>query len=953
MTDALGHAFRYGYAGHLLVRETDRTGFNFYFQWQGEGEAARCVRTWGDGGVLGRQITYEPNVTRVVDSLGHTTVYEHDGARAVRTIDPRGAVTSARYEHGQPVESTDALGRVTRFTYDERGNRVTETRPDGTTWWTTYDERDQEVEVVDPLGGRWKLERDARGQLVARTNPLGQTTRFYYSGGLLRAVEDAAGQPTRLEYDAHANLVELASPDGTSLRWQYDVLGMPVLTQDAAGNFTRLTYDLLGRLRREASADEGVRELEYDEQGRLTHLSDRERDVRFAYRGMGVLAERSEGGTSVRFEYDTEEDLVGVVNELGLEYRFVRDAAGSVVVEAAYDGVSYRYEYDLAHRLTRIVYASGSTSEFRYDDGDRPVLSTHSDGEELRFSYRADGAMLTAENRHASLAFELDALGRVLEERQGKEWLRYEYDALGRRIRLRSSRGIDQRIGRDALGRVTELRATTGTPSADAHPLEYVTSFVRDALGNELARSLPGQAESRLGRDRSGRALRHEVISSRGTVGDRTHVWDAAGRLSRLVDRVHGATDFTHDPLGRLVSAQRGGERFELRLADAAGNLFRRADRGDRRYGPSGQLLEALLADGSVVSHAYDAEGRLREKRRQGGDTWRYAWSTQSYLTEVVRPDGSRVRFDYDPFGRRIAKHFGGRTTRFLWDGDVPLHEWVEGAAEAAVTWLFEPESFTPVAKLTRETRESIVCDDLGTPILLLDAEGQPTWSAEHTIYGELRATPSERQSVPFRFAGQYEDSETGLFYNRFRYYDPESGQYTSPDPLGLFGGTAPYAYVPDPLAWIDPLGLRYWGRAGRTFSRRITFTPSTGRTYVVFQRGDVDWNQVRTGGPRAFRGRTNIEAARAGLAPQLPNGYLVTIHHAEQNARGPWFEVSREFHHIGTARQPPLHPYRGRQHPLSPIGRGRGSLRYDFHGTEQPEYWRFRAADIDAGGGP
>ncbi|MEQ4908056.1 RHS repeat-associated core domain-containing protein, partial [Proteus vulgaris] len=59
-----------------------------------------------------------------------------------------------------------------------------------------------------------------------------------------------------------------------------------------------------------------------------------------------------------------------------------------------------------------------------------------------------------------------------------------------------------------------------------------------------------------------------------------------------------------------------------------------------------------------------------------------------------------------------------------------------------------------------------------------------------------------------FRFAGQYEDKESGLYYNRFRYYDKDTGQYISPDPIGLLGGFNPYGYVHCPTGWVDPLGL-------------------------------------------------------------------------------------------------------------------------------------------------
>jgi RHS repeat-associated protein len=78
----------------------------------------------------------------------------------------------------------------------------------------------------------------------------------------------------------------------------------------------------------------------------------------------------------------------------------------------------------------------------------------------------------------------------------------------------------------------------------------------------------------------------------------------------------------------------------------------------------------------------------------------------------------------------------------------------------------------------------------------------------------------------PFRFPGQYADAESGLFYNRHRYYDPELRMYITPDPLGLAGSLQPYTYVPDPMEWIDPLGLRP--------GKKVCWVDGRGRKQVV-----------------------------------------------------------------------------------------------------------------------
>ena len=123
-------------------------------------------------------------------------------------------------------------------------------------------------------------------------------------------------------------------------------------------------------------------------------------------------------------------------------------------------------------------------------------------------------------------------------------------------------------------------------------------------------------------------------------------------------------------------------------------------------------------------------------------------------------------------------------------------------------TWVFE-EGFTPVAKLTSEAAFSIVTDHLATPLQMHNHRGDMVWSAELDSYGRIRQATTSTATCPFRYQGQYEDVETGLYYNRFRYYDPEGGQYISQDPIGLLGNNATaYAYVVDPTKFVDPSGL-------------------------------------------------------------------------------------------------------------------------------------------------
>ncbi|KGR89734.1 RHS repeat-associated core domain-containing protein, partial [Lysinibacillus boronitolerans] len=179
-----------------------------------------------------------------------------------------------------------------------------------------------------------------------------------------------------------------------------------------------------------------------------------------------------------------------------------------------------------------------------------------------------------------------------------------------------------------------------------------------------------------------------------------------------------------------------------------------------------------------------------------------------------------------------------------------------------------------------------------------------------------------EKDFIPFRYQGQYEDVEIGLYYNRFRYYDPDVGMYTQPDPIGLAGNNPTlYGYVRDPLMDIDPFGLINWKKISWTATR----PKGTKQTYDVYQRDDIDWDKVRTLGSAKGRGMTNRDAAnKYGLAPQLADGSFVTLHHLGQDSRGALVEASTRYHGVGKYGQDILHSQFGRNkpHPIYPINR-------------------------------
>ncbi|MFV0506143.1 MAG: RHS repeat domain-containing protein, partial [Bacteroidales bacterium] len=209
-------------------------------------------------------------------------------------------------------------------------------------------------------------------------------------------------------------------------------------------------------------------------------------------------------------------------------------------------------------------------------------------------------------------------------------------------------------------------------------------------------------------------------------------------------------------------------------------------------------------------NYEYDLLGNLTSKTSKSGlEQWTYEWNEAGMLTKVVSPNNAETRFKYDALSRRIEKQHGSTTTRWVWDGNTPLHEWTLEDRSDLITWVFEEGTFVPQAKLQHGKSYSIITDHLGTPIQAYDEFGTKIWSRSLDIYGKVRSFEGDKTFLAFLFAGIYEDIETGLCYNRFRYYDPEMGMYISQDPIGLASGEFNlYSYVKDSNIWIDPFGL-------------------------------------------------------------------------------------------------------------------------------------------------
>ncbi len=847
VTDAEDHQTTFAYAGHQLVQETNALGFSFYFAYEPINQSgdlpARCIHTWGDAGVIDTKLEYlNPHTTLVRDSYDQPTRYVHKNGVVIEQTDPLGNIQRWLYnEANQLLAQTDELNQTTRFDYDKAGNLLRTRYADGTSQQTSYNNADQPLTFINERGSVWRYAYDEQGLLIRQTDPLGAVTAYTYNEqGQLTASTNALKQTTNLRYDEHGNVAHIVSPGQESSDEQirsrtYDALGRLIKLTDPTGAVQTRQYDRLGQLVRITESDGSEQLLVYDAVGNVVNVQRGEQVATFRYNGQSRLSERQQAGQQIGFTYDLEGRLTGLTNEAGLPYRFGLNAAGQVIEEEGFDGLVRRYERDAAGRVTRVLRPASRSTRYDYTVKGQVSAIQYSDGTQEVFSYDKSGVLIEARNPTATVRLERDALGRVMREEQNEAWVAYEYDLLGQRTGIRSSLGADIALAHDAEGNLTRLSSQS-----------WQAQFGYDQRGLEVQRQLSGGVQLSWQRDTQGRPTQQRITAGGQQTRQRSYTWTGTDALTQIDDSQTGISQYEYNLLGALTKARYADGSEEFRLPDEVGNLFESATRSDRQYGPGGQLLSSTHG-----TYQYDAEGNLTQKTTRSGAVWHYEWGGNGMLNRVVRPDGADVTFTYDALGRRLSKTYKSRTTRWVWEGNKPLHEWAElnldgTNTDEVITWLFEENSFAPVAKMQGTSRQSILADHLGTPLAMVDQGGQTQWSAQTSSYGRIRMEEGTRADCPFRFQGQYEDVETGLYYNRFRYYAPEEGGYISQDPIRLGGGTSLYSYVPDTNAWVDALGLVGvdWVDPGTLNFSQGYVTGQVNDYEELMREGKWDWNR-------------------------------------------------------------------------------------------------------------
>lgn len=884
LTDSAGRKVTYGYdsAGNLTdvygagTTRTPSTLDDDHARYAYDGNhlmtSMRSPANFAGPATAVTAMTYDSaeRVKTQADPNGHTTTFTYgpDGGLAAGqtlTTDPGGHKTLDTYQNGLLVSETkgygtadagttaytydpvtlgvstktDADGDLTTYTYDDHGNRTSESDALGFTTDYAYDDAGNLVETIDPGGVATVNQYDQAGHVpsgAAGVHDVTATTRTKANNVVESITGNFGPAPTRTAnyfYDdaAHpGDRTRVTDPNGKTTTTAFDTFGDKVSETDGAGDRTQYGYDTAtGLLTSQVDGNgtaagvapgcvppaKGCTTYGHDAHGNVTSTTD-------------------PLGHQTTTAYDADSNKKSVTDANHHTTTWTRDPADQLVkttnadnstqvtdhnpdgtVADTLDGLNAQttYGYDGQGRRTSRTDPDHRTTASHLDPAGRTLTTTDSAGRVTTFGYDATGRTKTvsySDGVTPGVTFGYDPSGRKIGMTDGTGTSTWTYDSFGEVVAQTQGAGAAVGYGYDNDGNQTSI-TYPGQATAvlrafdDAERLKTVTdwnanktTFGYDNDGGVKTTAYPNGTTVTNGYDDAARLAGTSAATGTTTVYAMTFGRDPVGQLSSSQTPAASQT-YGYNPKNQLTA-----EGTTTYGVDAADNPAK-VGAATQAFDAAGQLCwtvpsgtVANPACGTVPSGAtaYTSDG-LGGRKTAGSTS--YTYDQAERLTAV---NGATYRYDGD--GLRVAKTAGGTTTTFVWDaGQTPGL-----LADGTNAYLYGPGG-APIEQIGAAGSAWFVHDQVGSTRALLDGSGAVAGTYTFTPYGV--AAHSGTATTPLQFTGQFTDAESGLVYLRARFYDPATALFLTVDPK-VDQTHAPYAYTSDnPLNLTDITGLSWW----------------------------------------------------------------------------------------------------------------------------------------------
>ena len=836
------------------------------------GEPARV--TGRDGLVTEYEVDAAGMVTAVTDPLGVVTRFEYEwrvtGIVPKATITPNGLVRMMECDNaGRPIASTDPAGRRSSVTRDVRGLVTEVIDPVGDVTTIEYSPEGWVTRVVNPDGSWRSATYDGEGNLTQAVNETGaKTTTTYTVFDKACEVVSPNGGVTRYTYNTQMEPVAVTNADGHTWQLSYDLDGSIVQEVDYNGLITE-SHATPDGSRLDTITGAGTVTTMFDPYGRMTEtFDDQGNATAYQWDALGKITQVTNRWCTTDYSYDEygrslmETTTLYSGESHTMAFTYGRLGGVEAITHMLPDGktVSETPMFDDEGVLRNSTYTLGNTEvaslSFGVDDTGRRSWS-HVGSIIRSFDYDRNHRLvrdrvhaLTPGNSNSNNSYGVGtvntATGLNDVGSNGSSQDQDEYHAVGVIDRVFTWRADD------VITQITDRIRGVET-SYDVDPMGRVTRVTHQQAGSTATQNMPQTREKRTGREESYSYSQAGVLTKLHP--DTTTRWaDDVDTYGGTMPRQVGRTKFTYDKAGRVTQTvtkrlskkplvkhfyyESGTQPVGYEDSDHPGVGWRYLyDGACRRVGKeqinttTGEVTSRVmfLHEGDVLFGEYHAVNTMDPHVVGSARLWptdpgageilgQITINTNTDTTgSMTHQDGGTGHHGYGGvmgadnsadslYNQHNSPHNGGYS-------DSPYHR-DDSTTGGVLGW---PQQCVDAVFY------SMVCDLAGAPKELIDPmTGEVVGYATYTLFGKRQW--AGMVSTPLLFTGQYEDTESGWVYNRFRYYDPHAGVYNAQDPLGLLAnlGTA-QGYVTNPVTWVDVLGLKGCGRKPKLDPKQAT----------------------------------------------------------------------------------------------------------------------------------
>ena len=774
----------------LLTSLTTPRGGTAHFAYAADGRLIRDENAAGGVTTLDRTSTTNGYHVSITSPLSRTTVY------AVGTL-----TTTNRYR-----ARIDPNGGLTSVTARSDGTTTT-IYPDGT-----------QVDVIERPDPRWGMAA-AYPEAITVTLPGGMTTTQTISRAVTLAVP---GNPFSVE-----QITTRVQHGSATAVYTYTAANRTITSTTATGVSSIAQLDALGRII-------------------SVTLAPGQTSITYTYNSLGQLIETRQGAQAWTYAYDAAQQLIGRSNAAGEDQRYGYDLTGRMISTTLPNDRALNFGYDDNGQLDQVVMPGGAIHTLNYNALNQQAGYTAPGNPALTSIFNADRSLASVTLPGGrTLTRTYDDGGRVtgMAYPEASTTFGYNVDNLMDRVDTLTrtpTAGAAQVISYTYQGELpTSLTWSGAAQGAFTYTYNSRLSLTNlrllsglDTISTTLAYDADGQAITygpfTLTRNGPGRAisqLRDGTLTTTLTydsvarpISWTQHVkaqrpyqaqytYDLAGRIAQQIEIINGSAvtrTYTYNGDGSLAQVTRNGVTVESYDYDLNGNRTSRQINGGSIEAATYDAQDRLQTLGSVAYH-FDVDGFMDQR---GADRFRYTARGELISATI---NGQTSTYAYDALNRLVARTDANGTTQYLYGNPSnPYQVLAARSAAGVLTYFYYDDQGRVFAFERGGARYYVATDQVGSPRVIADANGQIVRAIEYDSFGNIVIDTAPGFDLPIGFAGGLIDTATGLIRFGLRDYDPQAGRWTARDPLLFGGGQANlYGYVNNnPINFRDPTGL-------------------------------------------------------------------------------------------------------------------------------------------------